>query len=317
MTSETPEKVAAELAKVGDYVRYAVSRFNAAGLAYGHGTTNALDEACFLILESLHLPISDINPYADARLLPSERLLLAERINERVLSRKPAAYIAKRAYIGAVSFYVDERVIVPRSFIGELLIGGRINELVGEPSRISRILDVCTGSGCLAVLAARAFPQAEVHASDISPEALEVARINVEQSGAAERISLFAGDLFAPLRSHRYDLILANPPYVSARAMASLPPEYRHEPELALAGGEDGLALVRRIMEGAASHLEEEGALLCEIGAGREQLEEQFPDLEFLWLDTEQSSGEVFWLEAPALLGLSKAKPAIAARAKK
>jgi ribosomal protein L3 glutamine methyltransferase len=298
----SPRSVAQELRTLRDLLRYAVSRFNAAGLVYGHGTATARDEAAFMVLEGLNLPIDELEPYLDARLTAQEREHLAELIEARVATRKPAPYLLKRAYVGGVPFRVDERVIVPRSYIGELLrgelFGGGTSALIGDPRRIRRVLDLCTGSGCLAVLGALAFPEAEVDAVDLSAAALEVARVNVEEHGLAGRIRLLEGDLFAPVAEERYDLILSNPPYVDAEAMASLPPEYRHEPALALAGGADGLDIVRRILAELSAHLETGGGLLCEIGRGRERLEAEFPDLPFLWLDTEGSEGEVFWLAA-------------------
>jgi ribosomal protein L3 glutamine methyltransferase len=297
----------AELVTIRDFFRFAISRFNAAGLVYGHGTTNAVDEAAFIVLEALQLPIDKLDPFLDARLILPERQRLATLIEARITTRKPAPYLLGRAYVGGIPFHVDERVIVPRSYIGELLAGDFFmsvpGETFGDPAQITRILDLCTGSGCLAVLAAAAFPEAEIDAVDLSAAALEVARRNVEESGTAARIRLLEGDLFAPLGAERYDLILTNPPYVDAEAMADLPPEYRHEPALALAGGTDGLDIVRRILEAAAAHLTETGGLLCEIGTGRERLEADFPDLPFIWLDTEDSSGEVFWLAAAALQG--------------
>jgi ribosomal protein L3 glutamine methyltransferase len=303
--SSTLDQLAAELVTLRDLLRYAVSRFSAAKLSYGHGTSKALDEAAFLLLESLHLPIDDINPFADARLTLDERKLLLARIEERVQNRKPAAYIVNRAYIGGLPFYVDERVIVPRSFIGELLLSGRLGgdgiRLIEEPDSIGSVLDLCTGSGCLAIIAAKLFPQAGIHATDLSKDALEVARRNVVDSGEESRIELYEGDLFAPLPAGRYDLILANPPYVDESAMAALPQEYRHEPAMALDGGRDGLAIVRRILGRANERLAPRGLLICEIGRGRAQLERDFPKLGFLWLDTEESSGEVFCLEARAL----------------
>jgi ribosomal protein L3 glutamine methyltransferase len=304
MTSSL-DTLAAELITLRDLLRYAVSRFNAANLAYGHGAGNALDEAAFLLLESLHLPIDDVNPFADARLTLDERKLLLGRIEERVASRKPAAYIVKRAYIGNMSFYVDERVIVPRSFIGELLLSGRLGRdglgLIEEPAAISSVLDLCTGSACLAIIAARLFPNAIIHASDLSKEALAVARRNVAETGEESRIELYDGDLFAPLPQRRYDLVLANPPYVDEQAMAALAPEYRHEPAMALDGGRDGLAIVRRILQGARERLMPDGLLICEIGRGRALLEQEYPDVDFLWLDTEESSGEVFCVTASSL----------------
>ena len=299
------DSLAAELVTLRDLLRYAVSRFNAAKLSYGHGTDNALDEAVFLLLESLHLPIDDVNPFADARLTLDERKLLLSRIEERIQNRRPAAYIVNRAYIGGMPFYVDERVIVPRSFIGELLLSGRLAGgglgLIEEPGSIGSVLDLCTGSGCLGVIAARLFPLAVVHATDLSSDALAVARRNIADTGEESRIELYEGDLFAPLPEGRYDLILANPPYVDEEAMAALPPEYRHEPAMALDGGSDGLAVVRRILAEANERLAPEGLLICEIGRGRALLEREFPELDFLWLDTEESSGEVFCLQAQAL----------------
>jgi ribosomal protein L3 glutamine methyltransferase len=280
-----------------DFLRYAVSRFNAAGIAYGHGSENALDEAAFLLLEALHLPIDRLDPFLDARLTESERQRLRELIDARIATRKPAAYLLGRAYMHGVPFHVDERVIVPRSFIGEIIMGDRGRALL-DVNEIHVVLDLCTGSGCLAILAASAFPGATLHGTDISSAALEVARRNVADSGLVARITLFEGDLFAPLAGQRYDLILANPPYVSASAMAALPPEYQHEPSLALAGGVDGLDAVRRILREAPAHLTEHGSLICEIGTGRSLLEAEFPHLPFTWLDTEASAGEVLWLAA-------------------
>ncbi|HYC14935.1 MAG TPA: 50S ribosomal protein L3 N(5)-glutamine methyltransferase [Stellaceae bacterium] len=298
----TQRSAAQELRTLRDFLRYAVSRFNAAGLVYGHGTATARDEAAFMVLEGLHLPVDELDPYLDARLTIKEREHLAELIEARVTRRVPAPYLLGRAYVGGVSFRVDERVIVPRSYIGELLRGelfaGESNLLIGDPRRIHRVLDLCTGSGSLAVLAALTFPEAEIDAVDLSADALAVARTNVEEHGFAERIRLLEGDLFAPVAAERYDLILSNPPYVDAEAMAALPPEYRHEPALALAGGVDGLDVVRRILAELTAHLEPGGGLLCEIGRGRERLETEFPDVPFLWLDTEGSEGEIFWLTA-------------------
>lgn len=293
---------AADLITLRDLLRFAVSRFTEAGLAFGQGTTGAVDEAAFLILESLHLPVDDINPWADARLTVPEREMLLARIEERVVSRKPAAYLTGKAYIQGVPFHVDERVIVPRSFIGELLFtdlfGGDGFTLVPDVTAVGRALDLCTGSGCLAILAARIFPNAEVDAVELSPQAIEVARANIADSGFADRLNLFQGDLFQPVASERYDLIITNPPYVDAEAMEELPAEFRHEPAMALDGGEDGLDIVRRILAEAPRHLNPGGGLLCEIGRGREILEDDYPELDFFWLDTEESAGEVFWLTA-------------------
>ena len=289
-----------ELCTVRDWLRYAVSRFNKAGLAYGHGTTNALDEAAFLILSSLHLPIDQLDPWLDARLTVPERQLLHGVIEARVTTRKPAAYIRGEAWIGGHRFHVDERVIVPRSFIGELLCGD-VSLWVPDQESVQRVLDLCTGGGSLAILAALRFPEALIDATDISGDALEVARINVADYGLEDRIRLLEGDLFAPLRTARYDLILSNPPYVSAASLAAFPPEHQAEPRLAHEGGEDGLDVVRRILAGARKHLKPDGIVVVEVGTGRTALESAFPDLPFLWLDTEESAGEVFQLTATAL----------------
>ena len=286
-----------------DFFRHAVSRFNAADLAFGHGTANAVDEAAFLLLEALHLPIDTLDPFLDARLSRPERALLAALIEARVKTRKPAAYLVNRAYIQGEPFYVDERVIVPRSFIGELLFGGLVGAgaLIENPSQISAVLDLCTGGGSLAILAARVFPDAAIDAVDLSTDALAVARRNVEARHLGARIALHQGDLFAPLGDKRFDLILTNPPYVETAAIAGFPPEYAAEPAIAHDGGADGLAIVRRILAEASAHLTGDGALICEIGAGRRKLEAEFPALAPLWLDTQESEGEVFFARAADL----------------
>lgn len=290
---------------VRDWLRYAVSRFSAAGLSYGHGTSTALDEAAFLILHTLHLPIDDLAPWLDARLIGKERAAVLDIIEQRIATRKPAPYLTGVAYIRGHRFRVDERVIVPRSYIGELLFGDLFGgdgfALVSDPSAIETVLDLCTGSGCLAILAAHVFRNATIDAVDLSREALEVAVLNVAESGLGDRISLHHGDLFAPVRRRRYDLIITNPPYVDAETMAALPPEFRAEPYMALAGGRDGLDLVRRILNEAGEHLTPHGGIICEIGTDREILDAEYPDLDFLWLDSAESSGEVFWLRKDQL----------------
>lgn len=291
-----------ELITIRDLLRFAVSRFTAAKLSYGHGTTNALDEAAFLLLEALRLPIDDINPWLDARLTRAERERLLGLIDARVVTRKPAPYLVGRAYIQGLGFAVDERVIVPRSYLGELLMGGALTRIgaVDDPDAVSAVLDLCTGSGCLAIIAAREFPNAAMDAVDLSADALAVARSNIDAYGLGERVRLLEGDLFAPLKGRRYDLIISNPPYVAAAEVAAFPPEYAAEPPMAHLGGADGLDLVRRILRGAGDHLNPGGGLLCEVGTGREILEAEF-ELPFTWLDSEESEGEVFWLSANAL----------------
>lgn len=293
-----------DLLTVRDLLRFAVSRFNAAGLSFGHGTTNALDEAAFLLLEALKLPVDDINPWLEARLTREERVHLLDLIDKRVTTRKPAAYLVGRAYIHGLGFRVDERVIVPRSYIGEILMRGVLESeglgLVPEPEEIGRVLDLCTGSACLAIIAAGRFPHAKVDAVELSPAALEVARLNVADYDLEDRVHLFEGDLFAPLEGQRYDLIIANPPYVTTEEVAAFPPEYGSEPQMAHIAGADGLDITRRILAEARSHLNPGGALICEVGTGRAALEAEF-DLPFTWLDTEESEGEVFWIDAADL----------------
>ena len=288
------------LLTIRDFLRYAMTRFRVAGLAHGHGATNALDEAAFLILESLKLPVDDINPWLDARLLEAERATLAKLIDDRVTTRKPAAYLLKRTYMHGIPFYVDERVIIPRSYIGEMLVKGLLDEAgLGfgiEPENISSVLDLCTGSGCLAILAANTFHNAEIAAADISTDALAVARINLKEHDLSDRITLHQGDLFDAVKAQKFDLIITNPPYVATEEVNAFPPEYAHEPRLAHEGGTDGFDLVRQIIKHAPKHLNKGGGLLCEIGIGREILEAEFPNLNFFWLDSEESEGEVFFL---------------------
>ena len=283
-----------------DWLRYAVGRFLSADLVFGQGATTALDEAAYLILEGLGLPIDGLDPFLDARLMRGERARLRDLIEARATIRKPAAYLVNRAYIQGVPFYVDERVIVPRSYIGELLVTmfAEENALTGDPAQVDSVLDLCTGGGSLAIIAARVFPNARIEGADLSPEALEVARRNVEEHGLGDRIALAQGDLFAAATGRRYDLILANPPYVDAGTIAEFPPEYAAEPRLAHAGGADGLDIVRRLLREARRHLTSRGALVCEIGRGQARLTRDFPNLPFTWLDTAESSGEVFLLRS-------------------
>jgi ribosomal protein L3 glutamine methyltransferase len=297
-----PKREPAEhLSTVRDFLRFAVSRFTESRIELGHGTSNALDEAAFLILETLHLPVDDLNPWLEATLLPAERIKLQNIIEARITTRKPAAYLTRRAYIHGVPFYVDERVIVPRSYIGELLFsglfGGEGHNLIEDNHVIESVLDLCTGSGCLAILAAGIFSNARIDAVDLSADALEVAKINIRDHEMMDRITLHSGNLFGPIAKKKYDLIITNPPYVAEAEVAAFPQEYAHEPIMAHASGKDGLDITRRILAEAPKHLNKGGALLCEIGTGREIIEREYPTLDFFWLDTEESTGEVFWLK--------------------
>jgi ribosomal protein L3 glutamine methyltransferase len=293
-------QIATELVSIRDLLRYALSKFAETGIIHGHGTSSAVDEAAFLILESLHLPIHDINPWLEARLLKSERETIISLIEARVTTRKPTAYLLGKVYIQGESFRVDERVIVPRSFIGDIICGPTLFAeglgLLPDPHRITRILDLCTGSACLAILAAKLFPQAIVDAVELSSEALEIARLNVADHGLEDRVNLLQGDLFEPVKGRRYDLIIANPPYVTSAEVAAFPPEYAAEPVLAHLGGTDGMDLVRDIIAEANAHLNPGGGLLCEVGLGRDILDADYSATPFIWLDTEASEGEVFWL---------------------
>jgi ribosomal protein L3 glutamine methyltransferase len=294
--------VSAGFRSVRDWVRFATSRFSEAGLIFGHGTGTALDEAVFLVLEALHLPMDSLELFLDARLSPAEGGKIGALIEARVSTRKPLPYLLNKAWLQGLSFYVDERVIVPRSFIAEILCGEEGPPFIADTGAVGRVLDLCTGSGCLAILAAHVFPAAEVDAVELSPGAAEIARRNIAEHGLEGRVFLHEGDLYDPLPGDaRYDLIISNPPYVDAEAMAVLPEEYRAEPEMALAAGADGLDIIRRILAGAPRLLAPGGGLICEIGRTRPALEDAFPELPFVWLDTEESSGEVFWLEAGSL----------------
>jgi len=302
-----PKVPAGELRTLLDFVRYAVSRFIEAELVFAHGTTDPVAEAAFLICETLHLHPDQFEMFVTARVTVREAQAILDLIARRVTTRKPAAYLVNKIYMRGLPFYVDERVIVPRSFLGELLdfhFGGDSEEggsLIDDPASVESVLDLCTGSGGLAVLASRCYPNARIDAVDISKDALEVAARNVADYGLQDRVTLHRGDLFGPIGDKQYDLIICNPPYVDAEGMADLPRECRAEPKLAFYGGADGLDLVRRILNEAGRHLTPQGGLLCEIGRGRELLDAAFPQLPLLWLDTEDSESEVFWIGAADL----------------
>jgi ribosomal protein L3 glutamine methyltransferase len=284
-----------DLETLRDWLRFAVTRFGEAKLAFGHGSANAYDEAAYLLLHSLHLPLERLEPFLDARLTHAERQQLAQLFQRRIDQRIPAAYLTREAWLGEFRFYVDERVIIPRSFIADLLPDG-LAAYVGDAAKVVSVLDLCTGSGCLAILLAHAFPAADVDAVDISSDALAVAQRNVSDYGLADRINLLRSDLFRNLPDKNYDLIVSNPPYVTARAMDELPAEYRHEPALALAGGDDGLDAVRTIMREAPRFLAPRGLLVVEIGHNRDAVEFTWPRTPFVWLDTGSSADSVFLL---------------------
>ncbi len=289
-----------QLKSIRDLLRFAVSRFNEAGLFFGHGSASAYDEAAYLILHTLHLPLDRLEPFLDAHLTASELDQVLNMIQRRAIEKIPAAYLTREAWLGDFSFYVDERVIVPRSFIAELL-QGQLSPWIEEPDDIRSALDLCTGSGCLAILLAHAFENAAIDAADISHEALQVAQKNVADYNLEHKINLVQSDLFAGFQARRYDLIVSNPPYVSAVSMATLPDEYRYEPRNALAGGEDGLDAVRRIIHEAPNHLTDTGMLIVEIGHNREALEYAFPRIPFTWLETSAGDEFVFLLKCDQL----------------
>ena len=290
-----------ELETLRDWLRYAVSRFNQAALSFGHGSANAYDEAVYLLLHALHLPLDRLEPFLDARLSAAERNELAALLTRRVDDRVPAAYLTREAWLGEFRFHVDERVIIPRSFIAELMPEG-LAPYVSDPSTIKSALDLCTGSGCLAVLLAHAFRDADIDAVDISPDALAVAQRNLSDYGLAGRINLIRSDLFDNLPSKSYDLIISNPPYVTTVDMEALPREYRHEPALALAGGDDGLDAVRTILRKAPQFMQADGLLVVEIGHNRAAAEAAFPRMPFVWLTTTSSDEAVFLLTREEIL---------------
>jgi ribosomal protein L3 glutamine methyltransferase len=291
-----------DLETVRDWLRYAVTRFGEAQLSFGHGTTNAYDEAAYLLLHALHLPLDRLEPFLDARLTLNERAQISQLLDRRIDQRVPAAYLTREAWLGNFRFYVDERVLIPRSYVAEL-IPDSLAPYVGDPGKVASVLDMCTGSGCLAILAAHAYPVADIDAVDISAGALAVAQRNVADYGLADRVNLIRSDLFDNLPEKSYDLIISNPPYVNALAMESLPPEYRAEPELALAGGDDGLDAVRVILKHAPRFLAPNGTLVVEVGQNKDAAEVAFPRLPFVWLETPSAEDSVFLLKREELVG--------------
>jgi ribosomal protein L3 glutamine methyltransferase len=290
-----------ELLTLRDLLRWSISRFHAAGLVFGHGSDNAWDEAAYLLLHGLHLPPDTLDPFLDARLLERERQRCVDLIHERINTRKPAAYLTGEAWLQGERFLVDERVIVPRSPISELLAEG-LAPWIDDPDAVEQALDLCTGSGCLAILAAHAFGNAVVDAVDVSADALAVAQSNIELHGLRDRVRALRSDLLAQVPpDRRYDLIVCNPPYVNEQSMRALPPEYRHEPRLALAGGDDGMDLVRRILADAPRFMAPEGLLVLEIGHERAHFEAAFPELDPVWLDTADTTDQILLLRRAQL----------------
>ena len=288
-----------ELHTIRDFMRWAVSRFNEAGLYFGHGTENSWDEAAALILHSLHLP-HDVNPAVlDANLTANEREILFKLIRRRIDERIPVPYLTHEAYFAGLSFYVDERVIIPRSPIAES-IQNQFQPWL-EADSVQNVLDLCTGSGCIAIACAKAFPEANVDACDISTDALAIAKINTLRHKVEDQVHLYQSDLFTSLPTKKYDLIISNPPYVDAEEMATLPKEYRHEPTLALAGGTKGLDFANQILQKARHYLKPNGILVVEVGNSESALADQFPEIPFTWLEFEHGDGGVFLLTADQL----------------
>ncbi|NJD07481.1 MAG: 50S ribosomal protein L3 N(5)-glutamine methyltransferase [Methylococcaceae bacterium] len=295
------QSVTATLATIGDYIRWGASRFAAAGLCFGHGTANALDEAAALVLHAIHQPHDLATGFFACALTPEEREAVVALIERRVRERVPAAYLVGEAWFCGLPFYVDARVLVPRSPIAEL-IQQRFSPWLEDPDGVSDILDLCTGSGCIAITCALAFPQARVDAVDLSPAALEVARINVAKHEVEGQVYPLEGDLYAPVRDRRYDLIVSNPPYVNSAEWQGLPPEYHAEPRIGLESGGDGLDCVRRILKDAEPHLKPGGILVVEVGSSAEALEQAYPQVPFCWLDFERGGDGVFLLTAEQLV---------------
>ncbi|WP_439922853.1 50S ribosomal protein L3 N(5)-glutamine methyltransferase [Nitrobacter sp. JJSN] len=302
---------ASELVTIFDYVRFAATRLKRARVAFAHGTTDPVAEAAFLVGEAMRLHPDEVEPNAARRVPKAAGRRILGWIEQRIATRKPAAYLVNRMYMRGLPFYVDDRVIVPRSFIGEILdshFGDDDVLRLRDSATVTSVLDLCTGSGCLAILAARAFPNATIDAADLSSDALAVASRNVREHGLEDRIQLAQGDLFAAVRGKRYDLIISNPPYVDAQGMAGLPRECLAEPRMAFDGGADGIDLVRRIIDGTKTHLTSGGGLLCEVGRCKPAIEKAYPRADLLWLDTEESEGEVFWIDAATLADLVPAR---------
>ncbi len=295
-----PEDITTHLATLRDYVRWGASRFQQAGLFFGHGTANAIDEAVALTLHALHLPHNLPGGYFNCVLTPNERLEVVGLLERRIAERKPAAYLTHEAWFCGLPFYVDERVLVPRSPIAEL-IEKQFSPWIEQPDEITDILDLCTGSGCIAIACAVAFPDADVDAVDISPQALEVAKKNIATHEVEDQVTAVCCDLFSGLEGNQYDIIISNPPYVGTDEWRNLPQEYHAEPRLGLESGESGLDCVRRILKQAHAYLKPDGLLIVEVGNSAEALEYAFPEVPFCWLEFERGGDGVFLLTANQL----------------
>lgn len=298
----TTQLITTELLTIRDWLRYAVSRFENSDIFYGHGTDNSYDEAVWLIMGALHLPHDTLNNFLDAKLSSEERFKLAGFINERISKHTPTAYLLKEAWLQGYKFYVDERVLIPRSFIAELLVNDSLQPWIEYPELVNNAVDICTGSGCLGVLLADAYPDAQVDVVDISKDAIDVCNINIAKYGLQERMHAIQSDMFTALKGKQYDLIISNPPYVDAPSMAELPAEYRNEPQLALGSGTAGLDHTHTILREASNYLTDDGVLVVEIGHNRDALIEAYPELPFTWLEVSSGDQFVFLLTKEQLL---------------
>lgn len=290
-----------EIFTLRDWLRFTVSRFEESDIFFGHGTDNAYDEAVWLLMSALHLPLDTLDNFLDARITESERKHLAQLIQRRIVDRTPTAYLVKEAWLKGFKFYVDERVIVPRSFIAELLENG-LSPWIEYPEMVSSAADICTGSGCLGVLLANAFPNAAIDVIDISQDAIDVANINIANYGLQDQVQAIQSDMFTALKGNQYDVIISNPPYVDAPSMATLPKEYRNEPQIALGSGEAGLDHTHTLLREAANYLNDGGLLVVEIGHNRNALIEAYPHLQFVWLEVESGDEFVFLLSKEQLM---------------